>query len=186
MDAVELDGELSTIGRRYFDLRGPRLHLYTADARPWLAASSAKYDSIFVDTYRQPYIPFYMATREFFGSVSSHLNPGGTVIVNVGHIPGSDALEQVVSATMHAVFPVVIRDRVSATNSLVEGSLRPLSGAQLIGTHADLPDDLQGLDASVAGRLGPAPRGGPVYTDDRAPVEWLTDLSILRYATGTR
>jgi hypothetical protein len=28
--------------------------------------------------------------------------------------------------------------------------------------------------------------GGAVYTDDRAPVEWLTDLSILRYATGTR
>ena len=24
------------------------------------------------------------------------------------------------------------------------------------------------------------------YTDDLAPVEWLTDLSILRYAAGTR
>ena len=186
VDAVELDGELSTIGRRYFDLRGPRLHLYTADARPWLAASGAEYNSIFVDTYRQPYIPFYMVTREFFGSVRSHLNPGGAVIVNVGHIPGSDALEKVVSATMHAVFPVVMRDRVSATNSLVVGSLRPLSATKLIGAHADLPDELQGLDAAVAGRLGPALRGGPVYTDDRAPVEWLTDLSILRYATGTR
>jgi hypothetical protein len=27
---------------------------------------------------------------------------------------------------------------------------------------------------------------GSVYKDDRAPVEWLTDLSILRYATGAR
>jgi hypothetical protein len=45
-------------------------------------------------------------------SARSHLNPGGTVIVNVGHIPGSDSLEKVVSATLHAVFPVVIRDRV--------------------------------------------------------------------------
>jgi hypothetical protein len=25
-----------------------------------------------------------------------------------------------------------------------------------------------------------------VFTDDLAPVEWLTDLSILRYATGSR
>jgi hypothetical protein len=25
-----------------------------------------------------------------------------------------------------------------------------------------------------------------VYTDDKAPVEWLTDLSILRYAIGKR
>ena len=40
VDAVELDGQLTTIGKRYFDLSGPRLHLYTADARPWLAASS--------------------------------------------------------------------------------------------------------------------------------------------------
>jgi hypothetical protein len=29
-------------------------------------------------------------------------------------------------------------------------------------------------------------RGGPVYTDDRAPVEWLVDTSLLGYATGTR
>ncbi len=186
VDAVELDGALSEIGKRYFDLKGPRLHLYTADARPWLAGSRAKYDSIFVDTYRQPYIPFYMVTREFFSSARSHLNPGGTVIVNVGHIPGSDSLEKVVSATMHAVFPVVIRDRVSGSNSLVVASLRALSAAQLTAAHADLSGDLQGLDASVAGRLGPALRGGAVYTDDRAPVEWLTDLSILRYATGTR
>jgi hypothetical protein len=38
----------------------------------------------------------------------------------------------------------------------------------------------------VAARLGPGLRGGSVYTDDRAPVEWLTDLSILRYAAGSR
>ena len=33
---------------------------------------------------------------------------------------------------------------------------------------------------------GPPLRGGQVYTDDLAPVEWLTDLSIIRYATGAR
>jgi hypothetical protein len=36
----------------------------------------------------------------------------------------------------------------------------------------------------VQDRIGPALRGGTVYTDDLAPVEWLTDLSILRYAAG--
>ena len=43
---------------------------------------------------------------------------------------------------------------------------------------------LDALASSIPGRLGPALRGGAVYTDDRAPVEWLTDLSIFRYATG--
>ena len=56
VDAVELDGTLSAIGRRYFDLRGPRLHLYTGDARPWLAASTARYDAIFLDTQGQSVI----------------------------------------------------------------------------------------------------------------------------------
>ena len=34
----------------------------------------------------------------------------------------------------------------------------------------------------VATKLAPGYRGGAVYTDDKAPVEWLTDLSILGYA----
>jgi spermidine synthase len=180
VDAVEIDGALTSIGKRYFGLGGPDLHLYTADARPWLEMSRARYDAIFLDAYRQPYIPFYLVTREFFALIRSHLNPGGMVIINVGHIPGSDALEKVVSATVHAVFGVVARDVVSDTNSLIVASARPLRN--LTGT----PKDLQPLAGVVAARMAPALRGGAVYTDDKAPVEWLTDLSILRYAIGKR
>ncbi len=178
VDAVEIDGELTTIGRRYFGLRGPNLHLYTADARPWLESSKARYDAIFLDAYRQPYIPFYLLTREFFDLIRAHLNPGGMVIVNVGHIPGSDALEKVVSATLHAAFPVVVRDVVSGSNSLVVGSAQPVS---LFGLAA-LPFPLRPLGDKLLGRIAPALRGGAVYTDDKAPVEWLTDLSIIGYA----
>ena len=186
VDAVEIDGELTTIGKRYFGLRGPRLHLYTADARPWLESSHARYDAIFVDAYRQPYIPFYLVTREFFELVRAHLNPGGVVIVNVGHLPGSDALERVVSATLHAVFPTVARDLVSDTNSLVVASTQPVSAARMVAGSERLPVDLQVLAGAVADRMAPALVGGPVYTDDKAPVEWLTDLSILQYAIGKR
>lgn len=186
VDAVELDGELTSIGRRYFHLRGPNLHFYTADARPWLQASGAHYDSIFLDAYRQPYIPFYLLTREFFASARHHLSPGGTLIVNAGHIPGSDALEKVISATLRSVFPYVARDRFSSDNSLVLASVRPLSAARLAGARAAVPKGLQGLLAAAAGQTGPALRGGPIYTDDLSPVEWLTDRSIIRYATGSR
>ena len=186
VDAVELDGELSAIGRRCFGLRGPNLHLYTADARPWLAGSTARYDAIVLDAYRQPYIPFYLITREFFADVRAHLRPGGVVIVNVGHIPDSDGLEQVVTATLGSVFTVVRRDPVSPTNTLVAASDSPLSSLRLNAAIPSLPPDLRALAATIAARLGPALTGGSVYTDDRAPVEWLTDLSILRYATGQR
>jgi len=186
VDAVEIDGALTGIGRRYFGLRGPRLHLYTADARPWLESTRARYDAIFLDAYRQPYIPFYLVTRQFFALVRAHLRPGGMIIVNVGHIPGSSALERVVTRTLRAVFPYLVRDWVSTGNSLVAASTRPLSAARMLSAARRLPLELQGLAANVAGRLGPPLRGGTVYTDDRAPVEWLTDLSIIRYATGTR
>jgi spermidine synthase len=183
VDAVELDGELSAIGRRYFGLRGAKLHLYTADARPWLSATHARYDAIFLDAYRQPYIPFYLVTREFFSVVRAHLRPGGMLIVNVGHVPGSDALEKVVSATVGAVFGHVMRDVVSDDNSLVMASAAPMSTRRM---RIRAPAGLAALASQLADRIFPALGGGPVYTDDRAPVEWLTDLSIVRYATGRR
>jgi predicted membrane-bound spermidine synthase len=183
VDAVELDGRLTAIGRQLFALRGPRLHLYTADARPWLAASGARYDAVFLDAYRQPYIPFYLITREFFADIRAHLRRGGAVIVNVGHVPGSDALEKVVTRTLRAVFPYVARDVVSTGNSLVMASALPLSTPAMI---ARSPASLRPLAEVVAGRLLAPLRGGSVFTDDRAPVEWLTDFSIVRYAEGRR
>ena len=118
---------------------GRDLHTYTADARPWLQATRAHYDMILLDAYRQPYIPFYLVTHEFFEVVKRHLNPGGVFVVNVGHLPGSDALEKVVSATLRSVFAVVVRDRVSDTNSLVVASSDPLSGARMLADHDVVP-----------------------------------------------
>jgi spermidine synthase len=186
VDAVELDPELTSIGKRYFALGGPKLHLYTADARPWLTASRARYDAIFLDAYRQPYIPFYLLTREFFASARSHLRRGGVLIVNVGHLPGSSSLEKVVSATARSAFPVVMRDPINDTNSLVLASSGALSRTELVAISGALPAGLGPLAQAVSGRLTAALGGGAVYTDDRAPVEWLTDLSILRYAAGKR
>jgi hypothetical protein len=80
-----------------------------------------------------------------------------------------------------------MRDRVSAGNTLVLASTGSLSGPRVVvAAGRALPPVLGSLADSVAARLGPALRGGSVYTDDRAPVEWLTDLSLLQYATGTR
>jgi hypothetical protein len=38
------------------------------------------------------------------------------------------------------------------------------------------------LAARASQRIEPRLPGGEVYTDDRAPVEWLIDRSILGYA----
>jgi len=184
VDGVEIDGELTDIGRRYFDLGGPNLHTYTDDARPWLRRSDGDYDVIVVDAYRQPYIPFYLATREFFELARDRLAPGGAVVVNVGHPEGNDDLEKAISATMADVFGTVLRDPLEHSNTLLLGSDAPASQEQLLAAIAMLPDDLKNLAAIESQRIGPMLSGGPVYSDDKAPVEWLIDKSILGYAEG--
>src|SRR3954454_8093288 len=78
IDAVDIDGALFGIGRRWFGLTPrPQLRTIAQDARPFLRETKQRYDTIFVDAYRQPYIPFYLATREFFALVRDHLRPNG-------------------------------------------------------------------------------------------------------------
>ena len=181
IDAVEIDPELTQIGRRYFDMRAPHLAVHDEDARPWLRNADGDYDVIVLDAYRQPYIPFYLATREFFELARDRLAPGGLLIVNVGHPEGSDELERVIGRTMSEVFPVVLRDPIETENTLMIGGEHG-SGEHLRANSVGLARELRTIAAAEAARLGPALEGGEVYTDDRAPVEWLVDRSILGYA----
>ena len=183
VDGVEIDAELSEIGRRYFDMNNPRLQLYHEDARPFLRRIDARYDVISVDAYRQPYIPFYLTTVEFFETVRDRLTPGGVLIVNAGHPEGQDGLEKVLTATIGDVFPHVMRDPIEDTNTLIVASGAPLSGARLRAAVPELPAALKPTGLAAARRLEAPLEGGEVYTDDRAPVEWLIDKSIIDYAS---
>ncbi len=182
VDAVEIDGELTELGRRFFDLRNPRMRTFAEDARPWLERSGGGYDAIMVDAYRQPYIPFYLTTREFFELARERLTPGGLVIVNVGHPEGSEELERVLGATMAVAFSRVLRYPIEPTNTLLVAADGGLSPARLGRNAKRLPAPLQPLARSAAAALAPRLPGGEVFSDDRAPVEWLVDSSLLEYA----
>ncbi len=181
VDNVEIDGEVADLGPRFFDLRGKNLHMHVDDARPWLRRADRRFDVIYVDAYRQPYIPFYLATREFFELARDRLTPGGAVIVNVGHPESSSKLERTLTATMRAALPHIARDAAQTTNTQLIGTTGAApSGDRLRRTP--LPKDLRPLAAYAASRLEPGLSGGDVWTDDRAPVEWLVDSSILQVA----
>ena len=111
---MEIDARVTEAGRRLFAMDNPRLRTFDQDARPFLRRSAGGYDLIGIDAYRQPYIPFYLATREFFALVRSRLAPGGAVMVNVGHPPGQDGLERVLAATIGAEFANVARYPIEA------------------------------------------------------------------------
>jgi hypothetical protein len=76
----------------------------------------------------------------------------------------------------------VLRDPIEPTNTLLMASTDSLGGTFV--QAAPVPSDLSAL-AWVQGEQVEAPlRGGTVFTDDRAPVEWLIDASIVKYAAG--
>lgn len=203
VDAVDYDAQLAELGRRWFGLGGDRLNLRTGDARVELRRSEPGYDAILVDAYRQPYIPFHLSTREFFSLARERLAPGGVVIVNVGHPEGDDELEKVLAATMRAAgLRSVLRDPAQSLNTQLVGAVDPLQpaaleraaalaegrsatgeGVRAPATAADLAQ-LAGTMRATAARLEPARRGGPVYTDDKAPVELLIDGSLAKVAAA--
>jgi predicted membrane-bound spermidine synthase len=183
VDAVEIDPDVTEVGRELFDLRGKNITTHAADARPWLQAQDTQYDAILVDAYRQPYIPFYLTTKEFFDVVKERLVPGGTIAMNVGHPARSDKLEKVLSATLRASFGEdrVWRDPVDDTNTMLLGTTTHGDPADRL-RNADVPDEVRTVSRQTADRLAPGLTGGTVYTDDRAPVEWLVDASLAEVA----
>jgi spermidine synthase len=184
VDAVEIDAELTELGRRFLGLRNPRMRVFSEDARPWLRRTDDRYDAIMVDAYRQPYIPFYLTTREFFTLTRERLAPGGVTIVNVGHPEGGAELERVLGRTMAAAYPRVLRFPIEPTNTLLVAGTGDFSAARLRRSARTLPEELRPLAREAAASLAPRLPGGEVYTDDHAPVEWLVDESLLDYANG--
>ena len=104
------------------------------------------------------------------------------VVVNAGHPEGSDDLEQVLGATMDEVFETVVRDPAEPTNTLLLGTAGTASGQRMADAAPSLPRELQPLAMEAATRIASRLRGGRVYTDDHAPVEWLIDASIVEVA----
>ena len=183
VDGVEIDGRLTELGRKWFDLRpSERLRVHTADARPYMRATRERYDAVLLDAYRQPYVPFHLATREFFELVKSRLTAGGLVAVNVGHPASDNGLERALSATLESVFAHVVRDPAQAENTQLIASDSPITPTALVNASKVLPPALAQTALGASQRLAVTLAGGDVWTDDRAPVEWLIDGSIVKEA----
>ena len=183
VDGVELDPAVSRIGFRYFGMGdNPRLVVHDVDARPFLRSTDKRYDLIVVDAYRQPYVPFYLATREFFRLVRDHLTPGGIVVLNVAAVPDDERLVAGVGGTLAADFPEVLEWPALRFNTFVLGFTEPLAAAEFRRRLADGPRELASLRALLALDARPVGVASRPWTDDRAPVEWLTDRMIVSYA----
>lgn len=181
IDGVEIDPTVSSVGRRYLGMTNPRLTVHTADGRHWMRSSRATFDAVIVDAYRQPYIPFHLVTREFFAQTRARLTSSGVVAINVGTPP--DELEVVdrIAGTMRAVFPAVQVGRYDRFNSIVIGFADAAAARDAGRRLASVSPALQEPARRLAAGLRPVEAEGTPFTDDRAPVETLTDQGLLAY-----
>lgn len=194
---VELDPAIIEVGREYFDMRQPNLTPIAADGRAWLAGQPAgtRFDLIAVDAYRPPYIPFHLATLEFFQLVHDHLSVDGVLAVNVGRTAQNYSLVDALATTVGQVFPSVhVIDEPGPPdtigNSLLIATVQPTTIDDLYATVDALGPDVPAefvdfaQEARRYARTPSPPADAPVLTDDHAPVEWLVHRIIFDYLSG--
>jgi spermidine synthase len=188
IDGFEIDPKIVAVGRSFFAMNLPNLNVIIQDGRWGLANSPEKYDLICVDAYRPPYIPPHLTTQEFFRIVADHLNSDGSVVINVGRAPNDRRLIDGLATTLGTIFASIhVMDIPSTFNSMVFATLLPTSQSELEQNLAALKGQgnvnallLDSITLTLD-NLQAASQNTVVFTDDRSPIEWITNTMILNF-----
>lgn len=188
IDGFEIDPEIIAVGRRFFDMNMPNLNAIAQDGRWGLEHSQRHYSLIAIDAYRPPYIPWHLTTREFFQIVRDRLSETGVAVINVGRAPNDRRLIDGLVGTMQTVFPsIYVMDVPGTFNSIVYATAQPTTIDNLYGNLVYLssregvhPLLLQALELAAIHQQ-PVPQTSTVFTDDLAPIEWITNNMVLSF-----
>ncbi len=145
---------------------------------------------ISVDAYRPPYIPWQMTTVEFFQIVYDHLTEDGVMAINIGRSPLDRALVNDLATTIRQVFPTVFTmDIPGSFNTILFATRQPGSWDNLWVNYnalwdSDAPSLLLEAMTMTLTTQQPEPTMTRVYTDDKAPIEWVTNKIVLDFILG--
>ena len=129
-------------------------------------------------------MPFYLATREFFRLARERLAPGGMVALNVATVPGDHRLARGRRGDARGRVPGGAATwQALRFNQLVLGFDRPAARARSCRRRlARSAATLAPLTRLARGASARRRRPRDPWTDDRSPVEWITDRMIVEYA----
>jgi len=181
---VEIDPAVTDAARRWLALDEIGATIVEGDARTFLALNDATYDTIVVDAYSvQLYIAPHLATREFFQLVRSRLAPGGVVTLNVNAASPDSPLLTALSNTVAAAFPhVAVMPVPDSWNYIVIASEEPIDP---LATADKVPSPHLGIaEALRVAWKTPFDPATEVFTDNHAPVEFMTDAMMLQEYFG--
>jgi len=180
VDGVEIDPKVIEIAQEYFALN-PQVNIFNQDGRIYLTQSDKKYDLIVIDAYsQQMYIPFHLATKEFFKLVSQHLNENGVVAMNVNAASPDSKLLRSITNALNLVFKnvAIIPDQSNSYNYLVLAS-----DTEIIFPVQPISEDLANMSTYAQANIQKVNFDSQydILTDDRSPIEFYTDWMILDY-----
>jgi spermidine synthase len=158
------------------------------DGRWGLYTSEEKFTLIGIDAYRPPYIPWHLTTQEFFLLVRDRLTDEGVVVINVGRAPEDRSLIDAMVTTLSTVFPSVhVMDLPFTLNTMVYATVQPTGMDSLMANFLELrakPDThpllLHAIEQVILYEQ-PLPAPTIVFTDDKAPVEWVVNKMVLEF-----
>ena len=188
IDGFEIDPAIIDVGRKYFDMNQPNLNAIPQDGRLGLEHSQQRYAVVGIDAYRPPYIPWHLTTQEFFQLVYDRLRADGVMVINVGRAPDDRRLVDGLVGTIRTVFPsVYVMDVPDTFNSIVYATVQPTQVTNLyhnllyLHTRKDVhPLLVESIQRFVVYQQ-PTPESSVVFTDDKAPIEWITNNMVLNY-----
>ena len=172
---VELDPAVYDIAKRFFGLRNEKnFDFRVKDGRRYLATNSQKWDIIFIDAYRGPFVPFHLLTKQFFELAKRRLNPGGVLVQNIE--PSTMMFDSAIS-TIQRVFSNI--DIYRADGNVVavayDGDFIPSSALLTASERLQKKYNFRyPLSNMLSGRrIVNKSIPGKILTDDFAPVESL-------------
>jgi predicted membrane-bound spermidine synthase len=186
IDGAELDPAIVAVARKYFGLHEPNLHVYYGDGRTFIASTKEAYDVVAVDAFQQPYMPFQLTTTEFYTAIHQQLTRQGVVAIKTGHCGPDYRLVNALVNTLYAAGFASVYTEAMPGDDIDINIIATVSPTSIETLRANLakeaPDSLIGTVAPymlAAVKTAQAEKNGLVFTDDRAPVEQITDATIL-------
>jgi spermidine synthase len=186
IDGIEIDPKIVEVGRDYFAMNQPNLNVIVGDGRAAIANSPRRYDVIALDAFRVPYIPWHMTTREFMQELRDHLTPGGVIAINVGRTRTDYQMVDAMAKTAAEVFPsVYVIDVAGSFNSIVYATNQPTVLENLRANLGAMPaQSVRDIAEKALAHVRPLDSTALTFTDDRAPVERLTNEIMLSFLFG--
>ncbi len=183
IDGVEIDQKVIETAQKYFDLDNESLTVHNLDARNYLQFNDKKYDSIIIDAYSvQHYIPFHLTTIEFFKKVEDSLKENGVVAMNINATSKNAKLIRSISNTMLKTFNHVyfIQEKNNDWNFMVIASNNEIDWQTLNNNKYSELDHLVTQSLENVEKIEYYPQYS-YLTDDKAPVEFMTEKMIIDY-----